>query len=128
MEGPTAADWIAAIGTSGVLLLGMLVLFREQRDRRRAQVNAWAVEVLPKRETTETGAIISMKGNSVKVTAQNTGLEPVYDMHVWVHHSYAPHAPRTASLERSILPPGSHENLRGRCRDPEGRPCRPALC
>lgn len=80
----------AAFGTGGALLLGVLVLFREQWDRRRAQarqVNAWAVTVLPKRETTETGVIVGMKGNCVKLTAQNNSSEPVYDLHVWVHHS-----------------------------------------
>ncbi len=112
MEDPTVADWIAAFGTGGALLLGMLVLFRDQSDRRRAQarqVNAWAVEVLSKRERTETGAIVGLEGNCVKVTALNNSLEPVYDMHVWVHHNYHPQAPRSGSHERSILPPGSHD-------------------
>jgi len=37
VAGSSAADWIGAIGTGGALLLGVLVLSREQRDRRRAQ-------------------------------------------------------------------------------------------
>lgn len=123
MAGPNAADWIGAFGTGGALLLGVYVLFREQRDRRRAQarqVNAWAVDVLPKRHETETGAIVGMKGKCVEVTAQNTSLEPVYDLHVWVHHNYDPHATRTGSLERSILPPGSHEIYVDGIEIPEG--------
>lgn len=123
MDDPSAADWIAAFGTGGALLLGVLVLFREQRDRRRAQarqVNAWAVEVRPKRETTESGVLVAMEGNCVKVTAQNNSLEPVYDMHVWVHHSYDPRASRTGSHERSILPPGSHDIYVDGIKMPEG--------
>lgn len=123
MENPTAADWIAAFGTGGALVLGVLVLFREQRDRRRTQerqVNAWAVGILPKRETTETGVTVGMKGNCVKVTAQNNSLEPVYDIHVWVHHSHDPNAPRTGSHERSILPPGPHNIYVDGIEIPEG--------
>lgn len=130
MENPTAADWIAAFGTGGALVLGVLVLFREQRDRRRTQarqVNAWAVGILPKRETTETGVTVGMKGNCVKVTAQNNSLEPVYDIHV-----SGPSQPRPERspnrLSRALNTSArAAQHLRGRHRNTGGRPCRPAV-
>ncbi len=111
MAGATGADWIAAVGTAGALLIGMFVLAREQRDRRRSlarQVNAWAVDVQPKRDETETGTLVGMAGKCVVVEALNSGPEPVYDFHVWVHHDLAPNSGMIGSHERSILPPGSH--------------------
>lgn len=111
VTGATAADWLEAIGTSGALLIGAFVLAREQRDRRRSQarqVNAWATQVLPKRDETESGAYVAMEGQCVAVEALNTSDEPVYDFLVWVHHSYDARAPISGSLERKILPPGSH--------------------
>ena len=112
MAQASLADWVAALGTVGALLLGFAILFREQLDRRighARRVNAWAVEVLPKRDMTESGAIVGMDGKCVVVAVQNSGVEPAYDVHVWVHHSYSPNAPRSGSHERSVLPPGLHE-------------------
>jgi hypothetical protein len=108
----TAAAWLSAIGTVGALFTGMVVFAREQRDRRRGQarqVNAWAVDVLPEREQTERGLVVGMEGDCVLVRALNTSPEPVYEFHVWVHHNLAPDSGRIGSLDRSILPPGSHE-------------------
>lgn len=111
MDGSSGADWIAAIGTAGALLIGMFVLALEQRDRRRAQarqINAWAVDVQPKREETEIGVLVGQEGNCVVVEVHNSSPEPVYDFHVWVHHNFASNSWVSGSQERSILPPGSH--------------------
>lgn len=112
--GTTAVDWLGAVGTAVALLIGVFVLAREQRDRRRAQarqVNAWAVEILPKRDVAEVGphtAIVAMDGSCVVVEAVNNSSEPVYAFHVWVRHNLAPGTGGMGSHERRLLPPGSH--------------------
>lgn len=111
MNAPNAADWLAAVGTVGAVLLGLFVLAREQRDRRKVQarsVNAWAVEVRPKRDRTELGVIVGMSGKCVVVEAHNSSTEPVYDFHAWVHHNLAPDSGSMGSHERAVLPPGAH--------------------
>lgn len=111
MDGPSAADWLSAIGTVGALLIGMVILAREQFDRRRAQarmVNAWAVEVQPQRAETEEGVPIGRPdlGQTVVMTVVNASAEPVYDFLAWVRGNYACEAPHFGSMERRILPPG----------------------
>ena len=111
MPAPNAADWLEAIGTIGALLVGMSVLVREQRDRRRSQarqVNAWATDIRPKRTETELGVRVGMEGQCVVVQALNSSPEPVYEFHAWVHHDLSAESSVTGSMERLILAPGAH--------------------
>ncbi|GJM38421.1 MAG: hypothetical protein DHS20C19_17880 [Acidimicrobiales bacterium] len=119
----TAADWLAAIGTVGALMTAILVLARDTLDRRRNQarkVNAWAVEILPKRDRSDNGALVAMEGSCVLVRALNTGEEPAYDFHVWVHHDFSPQSAIMGSHDRTILHPGSQDVYVDGVQLPEG--------
>lgn len=96
----------AALGAT----VALIVFAQGQYDRRRVQarkVNAWAVAVLPKRETNERGAKIGMPGMCVEVQAHNTSGEPVYDFSAWVHQDYSLDSPIIGSANVPLLPPAS---------------------
>lgn len=71
-------------------------------------MNAWAIEVRPKRDETELGVVVGMSGKCVVVEAHNSSNEPVYDFHAWVHHNLAPGSGSVGSHDRAVLPPGTH--------------------
>ena len=98
----TVPDWIAAIGTTGALLVAVTLLWREQRDHDVAQarlVSAWVNEVDDSRPEPLSGVVV-----------QNKSDEPVYDVIIFLFDSVA-HAevgePGQEIFHVEVLPPGT---------------------
>jgi hypothetical protein len=101
VEVGTVADWIAAVGTVGALIVALSLLWREQRDRRTAQarlVSTWVSEV----------AVADSSEHPLSVIVQNRSNEPVYAVTIFqfdpvIHHDVG--QPGELIFHVEVLPP-----------------------
>jgi hypothetical protein len=101
------AKWVEAVGTAGALLLGMVLLGIELRDRRAqraertrsqaARISAWCVEA----------GSSGPDGHSVTIAVQNRSEEPIYN--VAVHVMSGDVADFVASVA-VVIPPAARES------------------
>jgi hypothetical protein len=96
----TVPDWIAAIATSGALLVAVSLLARELRTHAVTQarlISAWVTEL----EEPGTQSYLS-------VIVQNKSDEPVYDLVIWTFDSVADEdvgEPGSVRFSVDVLPP-----------------------
>ena len=110
----TWADALAATGTVGAFVVGLVLFGLQAWDRYRTQavcVTAWAEEVTELREANDLGVSIAPGGQSVRLNVHNGSGAPVHDFMAYVYHNYSKDSGSTGGLYPGpVIPPGDIES------------------